>query len=251
MVTKKSKTTAEPETLPAVPYEPTEREKSAQEALIARAQKSKPGPGMRPVQGKDKNHVEVDHADPMLGWALMLESFGTADNDFGAGLLDQIINVASKGKEPNVKATNFMLATVRGIQPRDEVECLLAVQMAAIHNSVMTFSRRINHIETLPQQDSAERALNKLARTFTTQVEALKKYRSSGEQRVTVQHVHVTADKAAVQVNGAGPHGGEGAGDILKSEEQPHAIALENAQLAPLWCPDQVGETVSITSGQR
>ena len=36
---------------------------------------------------------------------------------------------------------------------------------------------------------AAERALNKLARTFATLVETLKKYRTGGEQRVTVQHV--------------------------------------------------------------
>ncbi len=46
-------------------------------------------------------------------------------------------------------------------------------------------------METLPQQDSAERAFNKLARTFTAQVEALKRYRTGGEQKVTVEHVHV------------------------------------------------------------
>jgi len=43
--------------------------------------------------------------------------------------------------------------------------------------------------------DSAERTLNKLARTFTNQLEALKRYRTGGEQKVTVQHVqaiHVT-----------------------------------------------------------
>jgi hypothetical protein len=33
----------------------------------------------------------------------------------------------------------------------------------------MTFARRLNHVETIPQQDSAERALNKLARTFAAQ----------------------------------------------------------------------------------
>jgi hypothetical protein len=32
------------------------------------------------------------------------------------------------------------------------------------------------------QQDSAERAFNKLARTFAAQVEALKRYRGGGEQ---------------------------------------------------------------------
>jgi len=38
----------------------------------------------------------------------------------------------------------------------------------------------------LPQQDSAVNALNKLTRTFATQMEALKRYRSTGEQKVTV-----------------------------------------------------------------
>jgi hypothetical protein len=32
---------------------------------------------------------------------------------------------------------------------------------------------------------------NKLARTFAAQVAALKDYRSKGEQKMTVQHVHV------------------------------------------------------------
>jgi hypothetical protein len=40
----------------------------------------------------------------------------------------------------------------------------------------------------------------KLLRTYTAQLEALKRYRSAGEQRVVVQHQHVnvTADRAAV-----------------------------------------------------
>src|SRR5260370_1156340 len=37
--------------------------------------------------------------------------------------------------------------------------------------------------------DSAERAFNKLSQTFAVQVEALKRYRTGGEQKVTVQHV--------------------------------------------------------------
>jgi hypothetical protein len=34
----------------------------------------------------------------------------------------------------------------------------------------------------IPQQDSAVRAFNKLARTFAAQVETLKRYRGGGEQ---------------------------------------------------------------------
>ena len=63
--------------------------------------------------------------------------------------------------------------------------------MAAVHNATMTFARRLAHVETIPQQDSAQTAFNKLARTFAAQVSALKDYRSKGEQKMTVQHVHV------------------------------------------------------------
>jgi hypothetical protein len=42
---------------------------------------------------------------------------------------------------------------------------MLATQMAAVHMATMTFARRLAHVESIPQQDSAERAFNKLART--------------------------------------------------------------------------------------
>ena len=50
--------------------------------------------------------------------------------------------------------------------------------------------------------------LNKLARTFSSQVEALKKYRSTGEQNIRVQHVNVSEGGQAivgkVQTGGGG-----------------------------------------------
>jgi len=65
----------------------------------------------------------------------------------------------------------------------------------------LSFARRLAHIETLPKQDSAERALNKLARTYATQMEALKRYRTGGEQKVTVQHVSVREGGQAIVGN--------------------------------------------------
>ena len=67
--------------------------------------------------------------------------------------------------------------------------------------ATMTFARRLANVETIPQQDSAERALNKLARTFTTQIEALKRYRSTAQQKVTVEHVTVQAGGQAIVGN--------------------------------------------------
>src|SRR5262249_61820724 len=78
---------------------------------------------------------------------------------------------------------------------------MLAAQMAAIHTATMTFTRQLANVETIAQQDSAERALNTLARTFAMQMEALKRYRTGGEQKVTVQHVSVNEGGQAIVGN--------------------------------------------------
>jgi hypothetical protein len=103
---------------------------------------------------------------------------------------------------------------VKGIEPRDEIEAMLAAQMAAVHMATMTFARRLTQVDNIPQQDSAERAFNKLARTFATQMEALKRYRTGGQQRVTVEHVTVHQGGQAIVGNVS--HGG---GSALKKQE--------------------------------
>jgi hypothetical protein len=98
---------------------------------------------------------------------------------------------------------------------------MLAAQMAAVHNATMTFARRLAHVDIIPQQDSAQNAFNKLARTFAAQVEALKRYRSGGEQKMTVQHVHVADGGQAIVGNVNAP--AEGVGAREKVGDQPHA----------------------------
>src|SRR5687768_6467007 len=84
---------------------------------------------------------------------------------------------------------------------RDQIEAMLASQMAAVHIAAMTFARRLANVDTISQQDSAERAFTKLLRTFATQMEALKRYRTGGEQKVTVQHVSVGEGGQAIVGN--------------------------------------------------
>jgi hypothetical protein len=86
--------------------------------------------------------------------------------------------------------------------------------MHATHSAVMTFARRLNNVSTIPQQDSAINAYNKLARTYAAQMEALKRYRSTGEQKVTVTHVSVSDGGQAIVGNVT-----TGGGGIPKKEE--------------------------------
>jgi hypothetical protein len=140
---------------------------------------------------------------------------GSDDERFLHVLIDQIITASSKGGTIDKPRSEFALAVVQAIDPRDEVESMLAAQMAAVHMATMVMARRLNHAETIPQQDSAGSLLNKLARTYASQAEALKKYRTGGEQKITVQHVTVNDGGQAVvgNINARGKHVEEGGGD--------------------------------------
>ena len=105
----------------------------------------------------------------------------------------------------------FMLSVIRDLAPRDPVERMLAVQMAATHVATIRQGRRMANADQLPQFEAHERAYNKLARTFAAQVETLRKYRSGGQQTVTVQHVNVSDGGQAIvgNVKTGGRGGGE------------------------------------------
>ena len=121
--------------------------------------------------------------------------------NFQTELLEQLVKASRKDGRYNEQAVNFMASVVRSVKPKDEIEAMLAAQMAAVHMSAMTFAARLGNVENIPQQDSAERAFNKLTRTFTTQMEALKRYRTGGEQKVIVQHVSVSEGGQAIVGN--------------------------------------------------
>jgi hypothetical protein len=112
-----------------------------------------------------------------------------------------------------------------------------------------SFARRLNHVDNIPQQDSAERAFNKLARTFAAQVEALKRYRTGGQQKVTVEHVTVNAGGQTIVGNVEAPVGG---GPSQKSEKQPHAEQIAYAPGTTLQGALEVErEAVPVAGGAR
>jgi hypothetical protein len=169
-----------------------------------------------------------------------MEALGTADLDFLNGLLRQLTNVSSPGEEIDERALNFMVSVVKGIQPRDQVEAMLAAQMAAVQRATMAFAQRLALATTIAQQDSAERAFNKLARTFASQMEALKRYRAGGEQKLTVQNVSVNDGGQAIvgnvtQAPGEAARGGAAASPAtLVDARCPPMAMLDEPAPAPI-----------------
>lgn len=117
------------------------------------------------------------------------------------GLIRQVANLGSDSKRFDESASNFVLAFVDAMKPKDAAEALLFTQMAATHQATLILAQRLNQAKNVPQQDSAERALNKLARSYASQMDTLKRYRSKGQQTVRVERVTVESGGQAVVGN--------------------------------------------------
>jgi len=150
--------------------------------------------------------VEVQEADKLLGVAKMLEAFGTADPELQNFLLNQVIQTfegcqssEDYNYEKSAEFCNHAMAILQGIAPRDEVEGMLAVQMVGVHNLAMqTMKRAMITDQTFEGRQVNVNHATKMLRTFISQMEALKKYRTGGQQKVTVKHVHVSEGGQAI-----------------------------------------------------
>ena len=150
--------------------------------------------------------INVLEGDWELTAAKMLESFGTPDNELQVFLLNQVVQtfrgfVSSKGFDYSKMAelANNAMAILQGISPQDEIEGMLAVQMIAVHNMAMeTMKRAMITGQTFAGTEANVNQATKMLRTFTAQMEALKRYRTGGQQKVTVEHVHVNEGGQAI-----------------------------------------------------
>jgi len=141
----------------------------------------------------------------------LLSKYGTNDEDFLNLLINQIRTAITPQKtEDTLLLINGALAMYQGIKPIDEIECLLVAQMIATHCIAMEMLKRVMLKEqTFEGVDANVNRATKLTRTYTTQVEALRKYRTGGKQTIQVQHVNVNEGGKAIvgNIKGGGGNG--------------------------------------------
>ena len=90
--------------------EPTSQERSAIENYLARKAAS-PAPRLK-VSDKNVWKVPPDHPNEAIGSLLLMEAFGTADENFLNGLLAQIANLTTTGHEIDEHGLNFIVSPV-------------------------------------------------------------------------------------------------------------------------------------------
>ncbi|HET6388222.1 hypothetical protein [Hyphomicrobium sp.] len=205
-------------------------------------------PSFKPAAGGD---VEIDHPDDQVGARLIAESIGSPTPSVFNGLIRQLrVNSMDHQADVDVGKLNFALGVVAAVKPRDIFETLLATQMAQVHAAMMDATRRASQAGHHSIRDAEVRATNALARTFTTQLDALKRHRSSGHQRVTVVHQYVHEGGQAIGVTnyGGGCYGGSN--QIKGQSHEPDRGTLEPpAERPSLPSPIKADEATLPSAG--
>jgi hypothetical protein len=174
---------------------------------------------------------------------------GSDCDDFNKVLANQIVNTLWHDTDPEERRRQFSaaLAVLLGIKPADEIEGMLGAQMVATHSAAMECYRRAMLGEqTFEGRRESLNQANKLVRSYATLVEALNRHRGKGQQRVTVEHVHV--HKGGQAIVGAV----QGGGVARESEDQPHAPrSITHRPSTPMRSPGPERQAVPVAGGAR
>jgi hypothetical protein len=152
---------------------------------------------------------------------------GSSSDIWNNHIANQAIDTLCSPKSDNGEATAETKSTIvglAGINPRDEIEGMLAAQLIAGHNAAMECYRRATSSNISPElrHDHLNQA-GKLSRTFAMLLDSLNRHRGKGQQKVTVEHVHVHKGGQAIVGNIEAPGGRV----RPKLEDQPHARRIQ------------------------
>jgi hypothetical protein len=188
--------------------------------------------------------VVANDPDDLKG--TLKEIGGSRSDHWNNNLANQTLQslwVKHSDRETQDKQYSATVAALIGIGPKDELEGMMAAQLIAAHNAAMECYRRaMIGDQTFEGRRENLAQANKLSRTFAMLLEALTRHRGKGQQKVTVEHVHVYPGGRAV-VGGVATQGG---GDREELKDQPHAKQIAHAPEPALWGTDAEAAALPI-----
>jgi hypothetical protein len=173
------------------------------------------------VKNEKSKEQEIKELLDAMGEALTANSGGLSDK-FGWMVYDQLSK--SCYKDNNIfEAVKHICTELKGIAPKDQIEGMLATQMIATHHAALNDFAIAAQSETMDIRAAALSSANKLTRTYAAQMEALNRYRGKGQQKMTVEHVHINSNVQAIigniTKNDSSQKEGGLIGGILKNEQ--------------------------------
>jgi len=156
-------------------------------------------------------------------WARLQKALGTSSSAFVNASLFQL-QAAARLHDGSISelGVNSALALIEAVEPRNEIEGALAMQMACTHIASMAILANFGGYATERRTGLFASAAARLMRTYVAQVEALRHLRQAGSQFMRVEHVHVNEGGQAlignVRKDGSG-------GEVTRKSIAPNSAA--------------------------
>ena len=179
------------------------------------------------VEG-ERDRTSISRTATLAGsWPCSARPLGRSRSDFAARSAATVADLArGRGQDrPQQDQMNAGVAAVAAIEPQDEVEAMLAIQMFGTHSLAADMLVKAKQARTTDEVERYGTLATKMLRTYTAQIEALSRLRRGGEQKVTVEHVHVYDGGQAIvgNVNSPDAQPQLRGGGRLENGNQPHA----------------------------
>jgi hypothetical protein len=202
------------------------------------------------MAGKAKKAVTVNVSSPGTMQGALKRIGGSQSDTFNTVVAGQAVNslwTAHADEKGRDELFDAAISGIMGIQPRDEVEGMLAAQLLATHSAAMeSFRRAMLEQQSFEGRRENLNQANRLVRSYATLMEALNRYRGKGHQRVTVEHVHVHEGGQAIV---GAVRQGCGAPRQTEKERAHASRAIAHEPGTPLRSPDPDRLAVPIPSG--
>ena len=203
-------------------------------------------PYLNVITGGHGYNIEMND-DPDYRYAELMQVLGTSDERIVRGLLSQIVNATMYVRYSDLDALNFVVAFIKDGKPRSSTQALLLAQTAVTHWLMMETARHFANAEGALERESSARLYCMAARTFTNQVDTLRRLQTGGEQRVIVQHVSVNEGGQAAVVG----HVTQQARRNTAGKSKVAPAALGDARAEPMPIIERVKQRVPAAPRKR
>jgi hypothetical protein len=153
----------------------------------------------QPAAEKKPTIVVANDPEDLQG---KLKRYGGSQSDnWNNFLANQAVSTLCPTNDAENRSRQYSatIAALGGIGPKDEVEGMIAAQLIAAHYAAMECYRRAMVSEqTFEGRHENLRQATKLSRASAALLDALNRHRGKGQQKVTVEHVHVHSGGQAI-----------------------------------------------------